>query len=283
MKLACIPLLLLLGFSCKKVEQPAYIRIDTIALKNSWQGENSLSSDVRDAWVYVDDQLQGAFELPCRIPVSQTGNHNIKVGAGIWVNSLATLRSPYVFYEFASSDFELTEGQETILNPLVSYRNNIHFAYQAGFESATGNTLEPTTKSDTIGSITNNPLLVCEGQGSFQVKLARDEGFIEFQQTESMALPKAGAYVYLELNYLSSHPLAIGVRSNYPAAGLVYTPVTSLAPSATWQKAYINLTRAVSTEVNAEGQKAVFSITKLAGSAPLDLRLDNLRIVHFTE
>jgi hypothetical protein len=267
--------------TCTEIPEPSYISISAIELKNSGLGENSTSAFIQDAWVYIDDNLVGAFELPCKIPVSQDGQHKITVGAGIWVNTLPTLRSPYVFYRFYEMDAELQSGQTISLNPVVQYNENVKFAYQAGFDSPTGNTLESTLQSDTTGRITNQPNLVFEGQGSFQASLLREQGYVEFQQAEPVQLPKSGAFVFLELNYTSSHTLNIGVRSFYPAAGNVYTQVAALPATPNWQKAYINLTSAVSTEVNSQSQRAVFSVTKLSGSGELDLRIDNIRIIHF--
>jgi hypothetical protein len=272
---------LFLSISCTSIPEPSYISIENIVMQNSGQGENSTSSAIADAWVYIDDNLEGAFELPCRIPLNKTGKHKISIGSGVWVNALPTLRSPYVFYRFYAQDAVLEAGKTLYLKPIATYNENIQIAYQAGFDSPTGNTLEATPQSDTTAAITTKAGEFFEGQGAFKVNLLREEGFVEFQLAEPLKLPKAGAFVFLELNYLSSHPLDIGLRSFYPAAGNVYSRVTRLPLTNGWQKVYINLTSAVSTEANAQNQRAVFSIRKPAGSGMLDLRLDNIRIVHF--
>src|ERR1051326_8915965 len=66
---------------------PAYIHIDKIAFipaSASWQSPTSVK--ITDAWVYIDGQLVGAYELPCTFPVQCEGTHNILVEAGIKQN-----------------------------------------------------------------------------------------------------------------------------------------------------------------------------------------------------
>ena len=71
--------LLLLINSCKLITPdesiPSYILIDKIAYKSNISGDNN-SQNITDAWVYVDDQLIGAFELPAKFPVLITGNNH---------------------------------------------------------------------------------------------------------------------------------------------------------------------------------------------------------------
>src|SRR3954471_3898254 len=86
----------LLAFSgCNKEEPiPVYVHIEKISLVanpdgfvNSVTGdEGSLSSKISDAWVYVDEQLVGCFELPVTFPVLAEGTHTVKIRAGIKVN-----------------------------------------------------------------------------------------------------------------------------------------------------------------------------------------------------
>ena len=52
--------------SCQKEDVggvPAYIKINSIEL------ENNTTSYITDAWVYINGQLQGVYELPSKFPV----------------------------------------------------------------------------------------------------------------------------------------------------------------------------------------------------------------------
>ena len=53
---------LLIISACQKKKDPnaipAYLKIDTITLD-----ENNTTTNITDAWVYINDQLQGVYEL----------------------------------------------------------------------------------------------------------------------------------------------------------------------------------------------------------------------------
>ena len=71
-----IGLALFLGFSsCKKFsgsqEVPAYIHIDSLTVDCDYFTYGANTSNITDAWVYVDDQPIGCFELPATFPISK--------------------------------------------------------------------------------------------------------------------------------------------------------------------------------------------------------------------
>jgi hypothetical protein len=85
-----IPLL----FSCNKFDGdqtiPSYIHIDKITVvDNPTLNEGSLSNKITDAWVYVDEELIGAFELPATFPVLKKGKHKISIHPGIKLNGIS--------------------------------------------------------------------------------------------------------------------------------------------------------------------------------------------------
>ena len=59
--------LLLLFTACEKEDTngvPAFITINTITLD-----EGNATANITDAWVYINDQLQGVYELPAQFPL----------------------------------------------------------------------------------------------------------------------------------------------------------------------------------------------------------------------
>jgi len=261
-------------------KQPAYIQIESIQVNTDVENEGSNASKISDAWIFIDDNLVGAYTLPCRIPVLEDGQHEVKIGAGIQINGISSLRSPYVFYRFNDTSAVLTGGQTTHLYPHVSYFDSLTFALNANFDNFAGNKLEETLSSDTIVSVTSNPSLAYEGNGAFRMQLRRDSGFVEFQTVDDLLLPKLGANVYAELNYKTSHEMSVGVAAYYPVSATQRSLIVHLNPSETWNKVYLNLTSAVSTQNNASYYKLFFYSFKEAGSKDLDLFIDNLKIVY---
>lgn len=262
-------------------EIPSYIAIDTIRLNANTALQGSASSKITDAWIYVDDQLVGAFELPCKIPVLAAGEHKISIGAGVMVNGLTALRAPYPFYRFYSENsIPLMEGEIREINPVVTYFDSLQFAFMANFDDLSGSKLEAAGASDTTIALTSNPEHVFEGAGSMLAALYRDSGFIEFQMVEAVELPKQGTTVYLELNYKTTHILNVGLKANYISSGTVSAPLVSLYPSTEWNKIYINLTRQVSQQINAANYRVYFYAPKPAGSGQMELFIDNMKIVY---
>src|SRR5262245_62560163 len=68
---------------------PVYTRVDSIPFSITSANQGSGTSSIVDAWVYLDDQLVGAFELPARFPVlAEEGTHTLTVSPGILVNGI---------------------------------------------------------------------------------------------------------------------------------------------------------------------------------------------------
>ena len=120
----CLVYVYLLGIglvlnSCKEDEPiPAYIKIDAVDLTTDQNTEGWNSQGIKDAWVYIDNNLVGAFELPAEFPVLEEGTHNISVGGGILLNGISSTRTEYPMYRFYESTVSLIPEQTTTVNPV---------------------------------------------------------------------------------------------------------------------------------------------------------------------
>ena len=58
--------------SCSKkdleAEIPAYISIDDITLTTDLATQGSAAENITDAWVFINDNLVGVYELPATFP-----------------------------------------------------------------------------------------------------------------------------------------------------------------------------------------------------------------------
>ena len=88
-----------------KAEIPSYIYIESIDLETE-SFEGSDSQNLTDAWVTMDGNFLGAFELPCTIPILGDGAHEFRVSSGIKANGISATRIIYPFFQ-------------------IRYRNNI--------------------------------------------------------------------------------------------------------------------------------------------------------------
>ena len=94
--------------SCKKGgvnEIPSYMTIENITL------DQNSTHNITDAWVYIDDNLQGVYELPANFPLLAQGKHKLRVKAGIKDNGIAGTRIPYPFY----SSYIVEEQEDLLL------------------------------------------------------------------------------------------------------------------------------------------------------------------------
>ena len=65
--------IILILISCNKEEEiPSYIEINDFNLtSNSSFGENT--ENITDVWIYIDENLQGVYEIPVTFPVLNKG------------------------------------------------------------------------------------------------------------------------------------------------------------------------------------------------------------------
>ena len=116
-------LIVLVLSSCQKEDTagiPTYIKIDNIALD-----QGNTTSNITDAWIYINGQLQGVYELPAKFPVLEQGNTDIKVYAGIKNNGISTERATYPFYNPYTINTELSINSTREIKPEISIKENI--------------------------------------------------------------------------------------------------------------------------------------------------------------
>jgi hypothetical protein len=260
---------------------PAYIHIDKIALSTTFSVEGSNSSKITDAWVYVDEQLVGCFELPATFPVLSDGSHHISIRPGIKINGIAATRSPYPFYTTFDTVINFQKGVKQTLSPYVRYRTNITFSFMEAFETpGTLITRSPAAGVDTvIQQVTGSGSNVFEGNGSGIVYLDNNRTFFEGVSSTSYALPKSGADVFLEFNYKCDHEFKVGVYA-HATSGSTQTVALTINPSANWNKVYVYLTSPVSNSGNATDFSIFFGMINNTGTSSATMQLDNIKLVY---
>ncbi len=261
---------------------PAYIHIDKITLSTTYMTEGSDSNKITDAWVYIDEQLIGCFELPATFPVLFEGSHQIKIRAGIKVNGIAATRAPYPFYSsFDTLITNLQKGLKINLFPRVKYRTNMTFSFMEDFEnSGTIISKSPTLGVDTVLQRIDAPNPnVFEGNHSGIAYLDATHTFFEGVSATSYVLPKSGADVFLEFNYKCNNEFAVGVFA-HSNGGTNQERALTLNPSSTWKKAYIYLTPVVSMYTNATDYNIFFGMVNNIASDSLVMLLDNIKLIY---
>jgi hypothetical protein len=280
--LFCVPLLL--SESCElfdKPEQiPSYIHIDSIPLIDNINiDEGSLSSKIVDAWIYIDDQLLGAFELPCTVPVLMSGSQKIRVFAGIYLNGVKTTRVDYPFFTVWEKEVTLVPDSVVTLNPVVSYDGQIKLPFNETFELG-GALLEDDKKSLTSMMKSTTPEEVFEGASSGKVILNDTDSVYMGVSIEAFKLPTAGGSVFLEMNYKTEANIVVGVYA-IKASETLCLEVAGVLPKDEWGKVYLNLSPVVYRNNDAIEFKIFIGSYLPSGVSEAKVLIDNIKLIHY--
>jgi hypothetical protein len=257
---------------------PGYIHIEKIDVTTNYSVEGTNSSKVSDAWVYVDEQLLGCFELPATFPVIAEGVHAIKIRPGIKVDGIGANRSPYPFYTQFNQQVDIEPGKKVTLSPTVNYQPTTHFDLLQDFEAA-GVLFDSTANSDSnIDTIAYPAANVFQGGVSGIITATPSRPFVEIATVNQYVLPKGGAPVFLEFNYKCNHQFTISIYA-WGTVSVQQFTVLNINPSQNWNKAYIYLTPNVSAASSATGYQVALGMLNTSSDSAYVL-LDNIKLIH---
>ncbi|OQC61943.1 MAG: hypothetical protein BWX51_00084 [Bacteroidetes bacterium ADurb.Bin012] len=288
----CLILFSIAFLSCEDFEGeqtiPAYLKIDSIALKIVSPSQGSASSKITDAWVYIDEQLIGAFELPATIPLLYTGKHRLTIIPGIRMDGMVQLRAYYPLYNqirreiFLSPDSvtiikgNLINGKNTIY---TTYKDLVQFSWSENFEDE-NLALDTTKKSNVNFMLTpEDDPATFEGLHSGKIILTLTDTIFEAMTSEAISLPRNGSPVFLEMNYRCTNTFTFGIIA-LGSDQYIQSPILDLNPSASWNKIYINLTPNVSSSDDALKFKLFWGAMLDIGQEQTEIYFDNMKLVY---
>ena len=243
MKNILILILLTILISCQKEsisDIPSYISIENIKLNED------ITTNITDAWVYIDENLQGVYELPATFPVLADGKHKLRIKAGIKDNGISSTRITYPFYaSFIIEEQEFNPRLTLSITPEVTYLERINL--EDNLEDFDGNGLSIET-DDAFSTSNINPIDNYYGIITLSDSILLSE--ISTEKLENIA--QEGAPVYLELDYKCNTKFLIGVYVNFPQSGVLQKDLLWVNPKEDWNKIYLNLTATISEAVGAE-------------------------------
>jgi len=269
--------------SCEKFSGdqtiPAYLKIDSIYLVTKLS-QGTASHNITDAWIYVDDELIGVFEMPARVPVLKQGKHKVRIDAGIKKNGIAATRAAYVFYDpIIIQQVKLAPDSTTKLGTLhTDYSTATQFLGMENFENA-GIILDTTSRSLVgISRTVFGSDQTFEGihSGSIVMDTTTKKNRFECVTHSNYTIPLAP--VYMEMNFNTNMAFTVGVVI-YVSLSIVQQPIITLNPTyGKWKKIYIDLTSALNTYPGASTFKVYLSAfdTQVTNATIL---IDNIKIL----
>jgi len=269
--------------SCEKFsgdqEIPAYLSIDSIYITTNFTSQGTNSQNITDAWIYVDDVLIGAFQMPLWVPVLSSGIHTVSVFPGIKKNGIAATRVPYQYYQPVITRTKLTPDSTTKLKVLKTvYQTAASFVWLESFEGVAF-TLDTTKRSSAFIQRTpaGSPLTFKdEGLHSGMVVLDSAHDFFEAQTHDEYPIPSAP--VYLEMNFNINTILTLGIIV-YGITSLYQVPIINLNPTNnSWKKIYVDLTTSLNS-YSGYTYRVYLGTFKEAGVEQNLLLFDNFKIL----
>ncbi len=269
MRLFLLFFLLALLSACNyRAELPSYIYIKAFKLRTDKALEGSASENILDAWVYLDDEALGVFQLPARVPVISAGPGRLLLMPGIKKDGISGIREIYPFYTQYSIDFSPSPATVDTLIPSISYIDGLNFPILEGFEI--GNDFSNMNRT----SIRNE---VFEGTWSGVVRL---DAFNNEMASSSSAfqLPQDGRRIFLEMDYKCSLRFNVSLLAG-KNTGLDPVYAVTITPKDQWNKIYVDLTEEVIAN-KARDYRLIFTTRLPAGAQEATFFFDNIKIVH---
>jgi len=270
---------------------PAYLSINNININTFYLEEGTNSSDITNAWIYVDDALIGVYEIhdndtiSATFPILAEGKHKLEIRPGINLNGISSTKVPYPFYKsIIYNDFDFIPGTLRKLGNLTTtYYDGIKFPWKEDFELPEIS-IEKTSWSDTNiirTSPANNPVAFLSENSKYSgvINLTTDKEEYAGTTFNSYDVLTAGSIIMLEMNFKTDNYLVVGllIRDEYE---VVSVDLIILNHTDEWKKIYINLGANLSLHPKALDYKLIFKSGLESESTSAKVYIDNLKIVH---
>ena len=287
--------------SCKKFEGsqtvPAYIYIKDVAVECDYFVYGANTHKIIDAWVYVDDNIVGCYELPAAFPVLKEGEHKVAVYPGIARDGIRDLRAEYPFMEpWEDKNVNFGEGVMDTLKPVFHYYpvgvdENMHIAWLEDFDQG-GITVTMDTISSVDITLVSDSLAWHDPEGIYSTKsaklvLADASKKYRFATTEKFQdLPTGGSACMLEMDYKCSDTCQVGIRylkdytlTNESIVRLRPTGASGQEP-VEWNKIYINIGPYLVDNETADYFQIYFASWSERNDGPQYFYYDNFKLIY---
>ncbi len=271
---------------------PSYIKVEGFTLVENPdiqipQDEGFLSTEISDAWVFVDNELIGAFPLPCSVPVLEKGYHKVEIRPGVIYNGMQGTREAYPFYTTAVMEMDLKEGQEVVFPTSEIMYNSRYATFPNVYEFFEEPYVSFALTDTTNGQKERMPLL----SGCDSVKYGNGCGAIYFDNSgknkyisiDSVHCTNKNGTV-LEIDYHSNIPFEVGIYGRQSSTSAPrYVSVMRLKPNSEkgWQKMYILFNKAWGNLGFTENFRFYFEAFNPDGVSNGYIHIDNVKLIHY--
>lgn len=271
--------------SCvKNNPDPAWLEVNEWTLNSNvglTGAEGELSHSFTEAWVYIDDQIVGVFEVPFKIPILKTGDVNIKLYPAVKNNGISATKKIYPFTEVFSINTTLVKNQTLTLNPTTRYSDQTQFWIEDFEDAAIKIITDPNSQTSLVAG--NDPAILEYGNYYGGLTLTEiDSTWVAYSEQLSNNL--RGKEVYLEIDYYNTNALVSGLLA-ITASSTLNNQNVQLNPqtpeNVKWKKIYIDLREVISNSDPTANFRLSFQALLDTDDSEGLIILDNIKVVHF--
>ena len=283
---------------CHKTDLTAsYIYIDSAAIYINMANYNQIhgtnydaeelasiaSQRFSDAWIFVDGQDLGTWEIPCRIPILGSDSAEIKIYPGFKMNGSSTTRPRYPFVDPYTFHLPLLKGEvQTFTSIPVTYTSTSKYEFIETFNTDYNGIFHTNIEN----GINFEHIIDPDNSSNRIGKLALTDTVTEFELVSNgmsfqHVLP---TYAFLEMDYrcdIENAQLSVGVLVEKTNTTIITNePLVIANAGSQWKKIYINLTQAIARN---QTYARNFRIQITGGRAvnnPVNFYFDNIKVIY---
>lgn len=270
---------------CAK-EQPkvSWLKIESFILEENLFAQNEqgeLTHALTEAFVNMDGKYLGAFQLPIKIPIIGEGEHEIIILPGVINNGISGTKRRYPFVEPYTVSVNLLLEDTISITPRTRYYKETKFLIE-DFENAI---LKVQTDGSSQASIVkaNDPDILQWGNSYGAIHLNPTDSVFVGYTNFLKNLPKQGAEVYLEMDYMNSNSMMTSVIS-YSATSFnddIHIQLNPQQEPAVWKHIYLDLKEIISFRISATTNEQGFAAVLDETGATKYIYLDNIKVVYY--
>lgn len=269
---------------------PSYINVDEFTLV-TLSGEGTNSHKIKDAWVFVDKQFIGVYELPARIPIIANGEHQVEIYPGIYKNGVQAERVIYPFYTHFDTTYNLIADETIEVSPVIGYEQDLRWWIE-DFEDPAFKWTLFTTNSDTTMIVAKPAEYsdLFEGNAGL-IKMSSNNIYCEMRTEEPMfdELPTLLTQdAYMELNYKCNHQFILGLLHNNSGLAayskqpiITFNPTTDENGVAQWNKTYLYIPDATNFYQTATEFDFYISLLNNQSLDGVEVYVDNVKVIFY--
>jgi hypothetical protein len=215
---------------------PSYLYIKNFTMSTNPATEGFSGERFTEAWVYVNDNVIGAYTLPTEVPIPATGDVRLTIYPGVRNNSSSTTPAIYFNCNRYDATLNMKAGKTDTITPKTSYAPDVTIAWLEGFDAGNSLTVPIDGTPNSTFQVTPKEVKYGVACGYFEVNEAKPYVSVT-TATAFKQIPNSDR-AYLEVDYKGTADLEVKLIAN-KSSGASPLEIARLVAKNEWRKAYV--------------------------------------------